>query len=62
MAKELKSATTEFELTEDFWKKYKPDSVKETGLSGKLRDYEKKLKEAQKTDDSTASPVAKANK
>jgi hypothetical protein len=61
MAKELK-ANTEFELTEDFWKKYKPDSVKETGLSGALRDYEKKLKEAQKLDDSTASPVAKANK
>jgi len=62
MAKELKSATTEFELTEDFWKKYKPDSVKETGLSGALRDYEKKLNEAQKLDNSTSSPVAKANK
>src|SRR5262245_40304867 len=62
MAKELKNANTEFELTEDFWKKYKPDSVKETGLSGALRDYEKKLKEAQKLDDSTASAVAKANK
>ncbi len=62
MAKELKSATTEFELTEAFWKLYKPDSVKETGLSSKLRDYEKKLKEAQKLDASTGSPIAKANK
>jgi hypothetical protein len=62
MAKELKSATTEFELTEDFWKKYKPDSAKENGLSGALRDYEKKLKEAQKLDSGNTSPVAKANK
>jgi hypothetical protein len=62
MAKELKSATTEFELTEAFWKQYKPDSVKETGLSSKLRDYEKKLKEAEKLDGSNASPVAKASK
>lgn len=62
MAKELQSANTEFELTEAFWKKYKPDSVKETGLSSKLRDYEKKLKEAQKLDATPASPVAKASK
>jgi hypothetical protein len=62
MAKELKSAATEFELNEAFWKQYKPDSVKETGLSSKLRDYEKALKEAQKLDNSTGSPVAKANK
>src|SRR5262245_15526115 len=62
MAKELKNANTEFELTEAFWKQYKPDSVKETGLSGALRDYEKKLKEAEKLDNSNASPVAKANK
>lgn len=61
MPKELKSATTDFELTEEFWKQYKPDSVKETGLSSKLRDYEKKLKEAEKLAGS-ASPVAKANK
>lgn len=62
MAKELKNAATEFELTETFWKQYKPDSVKETGLSSKLRDYEKKLKEAQKLESGAASPVAKANK
>ncbi len=62
MAKELKSASTDFLLTEAFWKQYKPDSVKETGLSSKLRDYEKKLKEAEKLNSSTGSPVAKANK
>src|SRR6185295_6642911 len=61
MAKELEHGK-KFELTEAFWKQYKPDSVKETGLSSKLRDYEKKLKEAQKLDNSKDSPVAKANK
>ena len=59
MAKELESATKEFELTEAFWKKYKPDSVKETGLSGKLRDYQKQLAKAEEIEASGAGDDAR---
>lgn len=62
MAKELPSANTKFELSEDFWKKYKPDSVKETGLSAALRDHARVAKEAEKLEAGNGTPVEKMNK
>ena len=60
MAKELKGKV-DFELSEKFWKTYKPDSVKKTGLSDALRKFEKARKAAEKIEKGSGPAIEKSN-